>query len=266
MATDVKLGSLAVDRYNALFTARTDDSFGRVQIRGTLTVDDLINYMLKTGTEISETTLRASIDLFEKTKADRLFEGFAINTPTVRMYPTCQGTFIGEHPVFERPKQRILIQCTQGSMLRAGCEKVNVIVNQMMKTGPFINKVFDTFTDEMNGAITKGNTIRCEGHKLTITGTDENVGFYLVKVDVTPEKRIKVDPRNFAVNQPSQLIVTVPADLEDGDYRIEIITQYSGNSKLPAKAPYTYRFDPLLTVDTSSQGGGGEGGGDDVLE
>lgn len=262
MATDPKLGKLAVDRYDATITSRTDDSYGKVQLRGTVDADDLVNYVKSKGTEISTSTLRASFDLFEEAKAERLLDGFSINTPTVRMYPTCQGIFIGKNPEFQRPQNRILVKCTQGDYLRKRCEEVDVIVNPMAITGPCINEVIDSFTSEVNGSLTAGKTIICKGSNISIVGENEQNGFYLIKLG-DPETRTKMDMRDVVENRPSQLRIQLPSDLADGNYQVEVVTQMGGNSKYPVKEPRSYRFEQILTAGQGSEGGGGD---DDVLE
>lgn len=263
METDPKLGKLAVDRYDASLTARKDDSYGKVQLRGTDNVDDLVNYMKSKGTEISKSTLRASIDLYEEAKTERLLDGFSINTPTVRMYPTCQGVFVGERPMFQRPQNRILVKCTQGDYLRKRCEEVDVIVNPMAITGPCINEVIDSFTGEVNGSLTAGKTIICKGSNISVVGENAEVGFYLIKLG-DPETRTKIDMRDVVENRPSQLRIQLPAVLADGNYQVEVVTQLGSNSKNPTKEPRSYRFEQILTVGAGS-GGSEEGGGDDVL-
>ena len=44
------------------------------------------------------------------------------------------------------------------------------------------------------------------------------------------------------VNKPSELMVVIPA-LAAGTYRLEIVTQFSGNSKLPLKETRSTLFD-----------------------
>lgn len=262
MANNSKLGKLAVDRYDAALTARKDDSYGKVQLRGTVDSDDLVDDIVAKGTEISRTTLKSSIELFEDAKMERLLSGFSVNTPTVRMYPVCQGTFIGDNPTFQRPQNRILIKCSQGDELRRACNKVEVIVNPKAVTGPCINEVHDAFTGEMNGSLTAGKTITCTGSGLTIAGDDERNGFFLIKLG-TPETRTKIDAPDVIENRPAQLRIQLPASLEDGNYQVEVVTQWGGNSKQSVKEPRSYRFEQTLTAGAGS---GGEGGGDDVLE
>jgi hypothetical protein len=57
---------------------------------------------------------------------------------------------------------------------------------------------------------------------------------------------VKVDLSDVVVNNPSELMVLVPA-LPAGAYRVCIVTQYSASRLL--KVPHTYLFDKELTVN-----------------
>ena len=75
------------------------------------------------------------------------------------------------------------------------------------------------------------------------------------------ENLLTEDPNDFAakvaadsplssqipVNKPSELMVVIPA-LAAGSYKLELVTQYGGNSKQLLKEPRKSVFDRVLSV------------------
>ena len=63
-----------------------------------------------------------------------------------------------------------------------------------------------------------------------------------------------------AVNNPSQLVILLPATLADGEYTLTVTTQYSGSGRL-LKTPRSVSRT-LFIGESAAQPGGGEGGED----
>ncbi|MDR1878920.1 MAG: DUF4469 domain-containing protein [Bacteroidales bacterium] len=49
-------------------------------------------------------------------------------------------------------------------------------------------------------------------------------------------------------NNPSELIVVIP-ELRHGSYKLEIVTQFSGNSAQALKGAHRVTFNKILTVE-----------------
>ena len=241
-------GPLIIKCYPATFTSRSNDFYGRVEIQGTLDVDDLVDYIVNTGCEISPETLRASIDFYERAKADRVLSGYSVNTPTVRMYPACRGSFTGEQPVFQRPQHRIVVKCVQSASLRKRCDEVEVVVGQREMPGPHIEEVTDYFTGKVNSVLTPGKVIACKGRYIALVGDSEENGYFLIQVE-NPEVRIRFAPSEVIENRPSQVRLLLPADLPEGRYQLEVVTQMGTNLKHPVLKARTCRFLPIFTVE-----------------
>ncbi|MDR2691823.1 MAG: DUF4469 domain-containing protein [Dysgonamonadaceae bacterium] len=63
----------------------------------------------------------------------------------------------------------------------------------------------------------------------------------------TGEAVYRVAPDDIVINNPSELLIVIPQLLAD-TYRLEITTQFIGNSTQYLKTPRTAVFDKILTV------------------
>ena len=82
------------------------------------------------------------------------------------------------------------------------------------------------------------------GNKIKIAGEDVANGVYFV--DTTTQTRTAVEASDIVTNNPSELIILIPA-LATGTYTLEIVTQFSSGTSL-LKEPRTASFDKILTV------------------
>jgi hypothetical protein len=109
--------------------------------------------------------------------------------------------------------------------------------------------VVDVKTGTVNDKLTPGRDVKIAGAKLKIAGDDPSVGLYFVPAGDPSGAPVKVDPTDFVVNNPSDLIAVIPA-LAAGAWRVRIITQYGSGKAL--KNPHTFIFDKDLTAGGSA--------------
>jgi hypothetical protein len=81
------------------------------------------------------------------------------------------------------------------------------------------------------------------GSKIKIAGDNGANGVYFV--NQTTQAFTKVDPLDIVTNNPSELIIVIPA-LVAGTYKVEVTTQYTPSKLL--NEPHTSVFDTVLTV------------------
>jgi hypothetical protein len=104
-------------------------------------------------------------------------------------------------------------------------------------------QVTDVKTGSVNDIITPDRNLRINGYKLKIAGKAEANGIYFI--DQSTQERTKVDASDVVTNNPSELIIVIPA-LAAGTYKVEVTTQYSVGKLL--NDPRTVTFDKILTV------------------
>ncbi|MGV4563588.1 DUF4469 domain-containing protein, partial [Ornithobacterium rhinotracheale] len=83
---------------------------------------------------------------------------------------------------------------------------------------------------------TKGKNAEIKCTYLKIAGEDPKNGVTFKNLD--NQKETKLPAENVVLNEPSRLLILVPADLANGNYELRVTTQFSkGNTML--KEPRT---------------------------
>ena len=108
----------------------------------------------------------------------------------------------------------------------------------------------DAATRATDGSATAGRNYRLQGKNIKVTGTDPAVGIVLIDEKGT-ETKLPIDM--IAVNNPSEVLVLLPADLTDGIYKLRLTTQYtSGNRQL--KTPHV--ISQTIVIGNTTEGDG----------
>jgi hypothetical protein len=142
---------------------------------------------------------------------------------------------------FDKTKHTVSFDFTQGALLRKELETVTVEILGVADPALSIGQVVDVKTGSVNDLLTPGRNLRITGSKLKIAGDNPANGVYFASA----AGRIKVDPTDIVINNPSELIIIIP-DLPAGTYRVEVVTQYSQGPLL--KEPRSVVFEKTLTV------------------
>jgi hypothetical protein len=182
-------------------------------------------------------------NLFFKEMGYRLCDGFGVNTGWFTAAPHIKGVFNSPNEHFDPTRHRVLFEMQQGAELRRELGLVAVDVLGVAESGLYIAQVLDVKTGSVNDIITPNRNLKISGHKIKIAGDNADNGIYFVAE--AGGARTKVDASDVVTNNPSELIVVIPA-LAAGAYRVEVTTQYSVGQLL--KAPRTVVFDKVLTV------------------
>ena len=111
-----------------------------------------------------------------------------------------------------------------------------------------MNHAVDLFLDELVYLACNGFTVSTGVFnlrpKIKIEGESAENGVYFINQETN--ERVKVSSK-IPVNKPSELMVVIPA-LAAGSYKLELVTQYGGNSKHLLKEPRNTVFDRVLSV------------------
>ena len=244
MATNEKT-SVMVELYDLTITQRKDDRFGRVVTDKSLNEDDLINMAVQRRTDLSPTTLRASLDILKEIATEQIANGASVYFGLGYFNLVVNGVFIGDHAKWNPEKHSLRVHTTASLELRNAIKSTHVNVRGMSQSGIVINNVHDITSDEDNTRLTPGGGVNLQGSKIKIAGDNEGNGIFLTEQAtqvVTP-----IPANAIILNDPSKVSFIVPADLPAGDYLLSITTQYSHGSTL-LKDPRTFVFDYVLTV------------------
>ena len=244
MATTGK-SSVIVELYDLTITERKDDRFGRVVTTKSLAEDDLITKAVAQRTDLSATTLKASIDILKNIAIEQIANGASVSFGLGYFSLNVNGVFIGDNAKWDSSQHNLSVRVTANAQLKEAVAASSVDVRGMAESGLVINSVTDITSGEVNGKLTPGGGINITGSKIKIAGSDATVGVKLT--NQTTGTVVSIPMTALLVNDPSKISCIVPASVEAGDYKLGITTQFSTSATL-LKEPRSYTFDYVLTV------------------
>lgn len=217
---------------NAVTADDKEDKILMLESAGSLTMADIIEEMKKEDTGLRTETLEHSLKLFNRVVTDLLLNGFAVNTGLFHAVPQFRGVI--ENGAWNPEKNSIYVSFTQDKELREAIAETSVNILGDKASGMYISGVKDAATQATDGSMTPGRNFIVTGRLLKVAGGEEGVGITLTpEGDASP---VVIEPDMLAVNNPSQLVFLIPAELPSGIYTLTITTQYTGGEKF-LKAP-----------------------------
>ena len=232
--------------YDNLLTPDPNDFSAKVISERSLNIKDICeSSATRGGADISAPAMQHGVELFLKEMAYLLCDGFSVNTGYFTAVPSIRGAFSSPTENFNSNKHSILFQFTQGDTLRKEIANVEIEILGVAESGTEIMQVTDVKTGSVNDLITPNRNLKIIGSKIKLAGDHPDIG--LVFIDETnPSNIFMVEMTDFAVNNPSELIIIIPEDMPIGQYKLQLTTQYGGTKSL--KTPRTVVFDKILTV------------------
>lgn len=231
--------------YDNLLTPDPNDFVARVSSERSLSVADICHSAAtRGGADVSDAAMSHAVELFLKEMAYRLCDGFAVNTGYFTAMPVVRGVFLSPNETFDPQRHTLQFQFTQGELMRREIEDVEVKIMGVAETGLYIGQVEDMKSRTMNEVLTPGFNLRVTGTKLRVVGDKPGVGIFFR--ETVTNTATKVDEGDIVINNPSELMIIIPA-LPAGTYQLEITTQYSTGNKL-LKEVRSAVFDRPLTV------------------
>ena len=231
--------------YDNLLTPDPNDFTARVSSERSLSVADICHSAAtRGGADVSDAAMNHAVELFLKEMAYRLCDGFAVNTGYFTAMPVVRGVFLNPNETFDPQRHTLQFQFTQGELMRREIEDVEVKIMGVAETGLYIGQVEDMKSRTVNEVLTPGFNLRVTGTKLRVVGDKPGVGIFFR--ETATNTATKVDEGDIVVNNPSELMIIIPA-LPAGTYQLEITTQYSTGNKL-LKEVRSAVFDRPLTV------------------
>lgn len=231
--------------YDNLLTPDPNDFTARVSSERSLSVADICHSAAtRGGADVSDAAMSHAVELFLKEMAYRLCDGFAVNTGYFTAMPVVRGVFLNPNETFDPQRHTLQFQFTQGELMRREIEDVEVKIMGVAETGLYIGQVEDMKSRTVNEVLTPGFNLRVTGTKLRVVGDKPGVGIFFR--ETVTNTATKVDEGDIVINNPSELMIIIPA-LPAGTYQLEITTQYSTGNKL-LKEVRSAVFDRPLTV------------------
>ena len=238
-------------------TVTTDDKKDKiflVETGQTYEFDDVINEMHNEETGLRIETISHVVKLFIRVVIRLLLNGNKVNVNLFYAVAKLRG--VAEKGQWNPLKNSIYVLLTQGAELRKAIEETTVEILGEKSNVMYILEVEDRDTGMTDGTITPGRNAFIRGASLKVVGDDPSVGITLTPVGGGSET--KLNEKDITINSPTEMVIIVPAGLEDGTYTLTITTQYSRSS--------TLLKEPRSVSTTVYVGSASGGGGDDEEE
>jgi len=237
------LHKIKVNLYENYLTDNPNDYSARVISERTLNIKEICKTAVSRGGASSTAeAMEHNATLFLKEVAYQLMDGYSVNTGYFTANAQVRGVFDNRNETFDPAKHSVLFRFNQGDLLRKEIPNVKVQVMGVGESGIIISHVVDVKTGSVNDLITPGGTLKIRGGKLKIAGDNPDVG---VSFEDETGNVVRVDERDIVVNNPSELILQIPA-LPAGKYQLAICTQFSGATLL--KEPRVQIYEKVFTV------------------
>lgn len=255
---------------NTLTTDVDDDYTVKVETQSTsLTLDDIA---AATADRLGEepTKVLGALKVAMEVMADAVASGFCISTPFCYAQPMASGVVMESElslPV-DRERVKVYASLRQGPVLAEALGKAKLqLFLQPAATGPYIAGMVSAYNSTgSDGVLTRvpmegGQMAVVTGSGLKVVGTDPSVGVRLTSVS-EPSTTFLIPASQISPNTPKKLQFVLPAGVTEGEWTVEVTTQYSSGRL--TKSPRTFKLErPILIGSLPDDGGTDTGGGED---
>lgn len=217
-------------------TVTTDDKTDKIfQLETTRSIDKeiILDRMVAKNPGVRRETMALGIELMEEVVAEALMNGESVNTGLFRGVAQFRG--VAKQNAWDAATNSIYVSLTQGKALREAIKDTRVDVLGERPTKFYIGSGQDATTRATDFSATAGRNFILFGKNLTVAGTDPSVGVTLASAATGTVT--KIDNDMIVLNEPSRLIILLPASLEDGEYMLTVTTQYRGGGGALLKTP-----------------------------
>ncbi|MFD1629535.1 DNA-binding domain-containing protein [Pseudopedobacter beijingensis] len=229
---------------NLLTKDKPNDFIARTISERSLNVKQICNEAVnRGGADVSAAAMEHATELFLKEMAYQLCDGFSVNTGYFTASVTIKGVFDSPTENFNLRKQNLMFRFAQGDRLRAEIRNIEVNILGLADTTAIILQVEDKKSGTINDLLTPGRNLKIIGQKIRVSGDNLTNGVFFINLETLVSTPVPAE--DIVINNPSEIMVIIP-DLDVGNYRLEITTQYTINYTL--KEPRTAIFDKELTV------------------
>lgn len=215
-------------------TADPNDYMASADVIDSIDLSAIVDELVKEGMEIKRETVVDIISRYNRKAAELVVSGYNVNTGLVYMRPVIKGAFYDK--VWNPETHSVYVAINQGMDLRNAIAETTVEILGIQSDPLEIISLTDSTTGKTDGTLTKGRNAELKGSYLKIVGESADCG---VSFTNTATKEVtKLNMGDIVINEPSRLLILVPATLAAGEYELSVTTQYSGGNNV-LKQPRT---------------------------
>jgi hypothetical protein len=237
----------AVAHLNELTKDKTNDYFLLPDVKGTLSLEDIIKRLERREIAISNTNGEAFVNLVLDEIAQATLEGYNVVTNLFHTTVGIRGAILSQDLGHTLSSDRldVFARFTQGVKIHELVKNASVhVFEQPAPTGPVIQAVYNPRTPNLPNILRGAEMAVVEGLRIAVRGDKVNdIGLYLDKSDL----HIRIAPDSITPNTPSRLQFVCPM-IDVGSYTLTIKTQATATSNVFTKdvRSYVYPFPVIL--------------------
>jgi hypothetical protein len=208
-------------------TPEANDFVGIIESFGSVNTVDIVDELVNDGMEIKKETATDIVTRFLNKCSDKVLSGYSVNTSLFHMHATIKGAFYNKK--WDKDVNKLHISISQGSELSKAVAETTVdIIGE--KADPIaIFGIADLKTGATDGTVTPGFNVEIKGTYIKLVGDDPACGVSLRNLDT--QDSIKLEASSIVLNEPSRLLLLIPADLAKGTYELRVTTQFTGAAR-----------------------------------
>lgn len=220
-----------------------NDYIASVVTNGHVGAGDIIDEIIEDGTDLNRETILNAVNIFNKKTLAKVLSGYTVNTGLVYMRPVIKGAL---HDKTWNPEvNSVYVTINQGTDMRKATAETSVEILGEQSIPMAIYRVTDTTTGLTDGTLTSGRNAEIKGTYLKIAGDEEACGITFTKTSTGDATRLEAT--DIVLNEPSRLMIYVPATLEAGEYQLTVTTRYS-KGKFLVNEPRSVTFDQPVII------------------
>lgn len=205
--------------------------YPKVNLRGTLSVEDLLDEIVEDRSELRWDTLRsAAYQLFSKAE-EMIIEGYAFSTPLGTLTPSVNGMWnFNRLDPEARAENKATLNYTMSKELKKAFANPLFRQTHTRSSAPRIDSVRIMAESNAEGWAKPGDALLIKGHLLLMNGELPERGLYLLEAE-TGKQAAFIPAADMLLDTRSSLCCRIPADLPPGEYKLRVMSQCTTNPK-----------------------------------
>lgn len=205
--------------------------YPRVNLNGTVSVEDMLDDIVEEGSELSWDTLRsAAYQLFSKAE-EMAIKGYAVSTPLGTFTPSVNGMWNSNRlDPDARAENKATLNYAMSKELKKAFANPLFRKTHTRSSDPRIDSVRIMAKSNVEGWARPGDTLLIKGRLLLMNGDLPTRGLYLIEAE-TGKQAAFIPAADMLLDTRSSLCCRIPADLPPGEYKLRVMSQCTTNPK-----------------------------------
>lgn len=208
-------------------TPDPNDQSARILPNEVLDAASVIQKMLKRGTTLTETDIKAALTLLFDVISDEVAAGNHVNLPVANFRPSITGVFASITDSFDASRHTRKGTISQGVLLSEKMQKASVEKILQPIRMPVLLEYLDINTAATNSNLTPGGIGQIVGEELKFDISKAEEGIFFVATNGT-ETKVSV----LASRTEGKLVFSIPTTLVAGTYTLEVRRAYTKDNQI----------------------------------